>query len=131
VSLKRKGRNPLQGKIEARQLHAAAREVLAFADMNTRRHEVDSRAHQYASGKTDIFYIEQKLPSGLWRAYTVEKVGGVTLDVTRELRENLLPALKKDAIVSLGRAGVFSDFEPCKRYVLDECDFRSAGVIGA
>jgi hypothetical protein len=129
MTLKRKGRNPLQGKIESRQLHKAAKEILEFADLNTRITEMKAREHQYASAKTDVFYLEQKLPSGLWRAFTVETVGGVTLDVTRELRENLPPALKKEAILAVGRAGLFQEFEPAKRYILDECEFRSVGVI--
>lgn len=118
-------KNPLRGKVTRDQLVKAAQEIDAFAKHNTRRQEVDGREPNYSS-KQEVGIIEERRSSGEWRAYTVQEPvqGYGQIEVTRELRENLLPAVRMAFITKLCQAGVYNDFQTAKRFVLDELDFR-------
>ena len=116
----------------ARLLRRAAREMDVAGRINARIVEVDAQAHLYAPGIRDIYYLERQLPDGSWEAEGLEDIQGQgVLRVRRTLRENLLPALTLQMIGYLVRGGAFNAFEPAKRYVLDDCRFRSAGKVMA
>lgn len=117
--------NPLLGKINSEQLRKAAQEIDAFAKLNTRKQEVDSRTPAYTT-RQEVGVIEERRSSGMWRAYTVaEPVPGYgTIEVEREDRENLLPAIRMQYVQRICQAGVYNDFQEAKRFVLDQLDFR-------
>lgn len=99
---------------------------------NARMVEVDQAAHVYAPGTHDIFYLDAELPDGSWAARSTQEIAGQgVLSVRRVLRENLLPALTMQAIEFLVRGAWFNEFEPAKRFVLDQCRFRHAGKVAS
>lgn len=111
-------------------LRRAAREMDVAGKINARIVEVEACNHIYAPGIRDIYYLERELPSGTWEAEGMEDIAGQgVLLVRRTLRDNLLPALTLQMIGYLIRGGAFNEFEPAKRYVLDDCRFRSAGKV--
>lgn len=114
----------------ARFLRAAAREMDALGKQNARIAEVAAGQHEYAAPITDIYYLEKRTAAGLWIAETVEEIaqqGIVT--VTRELQANLVPALTFDVAQRLVRGGIFNEWEPARRFVLDQVVFRCAGRL--
>lgn len=117
--------NPLRGRIDRTTLVKAAQEIKRHADLNTRMREVDGEAPSY-SGKQEVGCIEERLSNGAWRLYTVAEPvpGHGVVDVKRDLRENLLPALKVEYIRKLCRGGAFNDWTPAMRWVCDGLDFR-------
>lgn len=111
-------------------LQRAAREMDALGKKNARIVEVDSQAHTYTPAKLDVFYVEKAHTDGSWSADGIADIAGQgALCVHRDLRENLLPALTMQMIEKLVRGGIYNDFEPAKRYVLDECRFIAADLM--
>lgn len=128
--MKRTRQDLLKGIDGARFLRRAAREMDQLGRANARIVEVDSRAHVYAPRITEIFYLDAQLADGSWVARSTEDIAGQgVLSVRRVLRENLLPALTVQAIEKLVRGGIYNEYEPAKRFVLDDCRFRYAGKV--
>jgi hypothetical protein len=128
--MKRTRHSLLKGIDAPRFLRAAAKEMDALGKMNARMVAVDGGAHVYSPGIVDLFYLDCQRSDGSWEARTLCDVGGQgALSVHRVIRENLLPAMTMQAIEYLVRGGRFNEFEPAKRFVLDECRFRHAGSV--
>lgn len=127
----RRTRHALLHGIDApRFLRAAAREMDLLGKTNARMVEVDSAAHVYAPRIHDIFYLDAELGDGSWVAKSTEEIGGQgVLSVRRVIRENLVPAMTMQAIEFLVRGAWFNEFEPAKRFVLDQCRFLHAGKV--
>jgi hypothetical protein len=116
----------------ARLLRRAAIEMDLIGRRNARIAEVDAQAHTYEPSVRDVYYLERRLPSGLWEAEGVEDIAGQgVLSVWRELRENLEPAMRMQMVGMLVRGGVFNEFESAKDYVCKDCKFVCADVRGA
>lgn len=128
--MKRTRHDLLRGIDAPRFLRAAAREMDQLGKVNARMVEVDSQRHVYAPHIEDIYYLDMQLEDGSWAAQSVDQIAGQgVLSVRRTLRENLLPALTMQAIEKLVRGAWFNEFEPAKRFVLDDCRFRYAGKV--
>jgi hypothetical protein len=115
-----------------RLLRRAAIEMDVLGKRNARIAEVDGRAHTYAPGKHEVWYIERRHASGMWEAEGIEDIADQgMLRVQRSLKENLLPALTMQLIGKLVRGGVFNDFASAKAHVLDDCEFLRADKVTA
>lgn len=119
----------LVGVDAGRLLRRAAQELDAVGKHNARIVEVDG-AGEDELGMRDVFYIEERLVDGTWRARSIEDIEGQgVLDVRRDLQENLEPAMRVEMIGKLIRSGHFYEAEPARRYVCDRCVFRVAARV--
>ena len=128
--MKRSRSDLLIGIDGARYLRAAAREMDELGRTNARIAEVKAGEHEYATPITDVYYMEKRNAAGNWTAETVEEIAQQgTVTVTRELQENLVPALMFEIAQRLVRGGVFNEWEPARRFVLDQVVLRCAGRL--
>jgi hypothetical protein len=125
-----KARQKLLQGVDARpKLLAAAKEMAAIAERNSRIAEVESQRTDYGTKTADVYFLEERTSNG-WRAYSVEPIGDQgQLDVRRADRENLEPALRFQLAEKLTRGAVFNVPREALDYVRDHVRLLCAGRI--